>query len=99
MLTAVKNGVSMTAALDRRRRAAQWLPIRGDPRRDLGPSDRARGLIDLYVNHETSKVPFPFALGRPDRGFNGQSDFDNSQVSQLTLNAAGAGARRLVRHR
>jgi hypothetical protein len=45
-------------------------------------------LTNLFVNHETSKVPFPFASATPSAA-DGQSDFDNAQVSQLTVNAAG----------
>jgi hypothetical protein len=49
---------------------------------------RGQGQVDLFVNHETSKVPFPFTSSAPSAA-TGESDFDNSQVSQLTLNAAG----------
>jgi hypothetical protein len=50
------------------------------------PSGQRR--VDLFVNHETSKVPFPYVTANPTVA-NSESDFDNSQVSQLTLNAAG----------
>ena len=40
------------------------------------------------MNHETSKVPFPYVTANP-MAANSESDFENSQVSQLTLNAAG----------
>ncbi len=57
---------------------------------------RGRGRVDLYVNHETSKVPFPFgySLATPadPTATNGESDFDNSQVSQIALNQNSAGA-------
>jgi len=57
---------------------------------------RGRGRVDLYVNHETSKVPFPFgySLATPadPTASNGESDFDNSQVSQIALNQNSAGA-------
>jgi hypothetical protein len=51
----------------------------------------ANGLVELYVNHETSKVPFPYnpGLWTTDPG-ESQSDFDNSQVSKLILDAATA---------
>lgn len=42
---------------------------------------RGQGRVDVFVNHETSKVPFPATL----------TDFDNAQVSQLTLNQQSAG--------
>jgi hypothetical protein len=51
---------------------------------------RGQGRVDLYVNHETSKVPFPFNAASPTDS-NGQSDFDNSQVSHLILNRNSAG--------
>jgi hypothetical protein len=53
---------------------------------------RGQGRVDLYVNHETSKVPFPFlpTLTNTDPG-ESQSDFDNAQVSQLILNQHSAG--------
>jgi hypothetical protein len=57
---------------------------------------RGRGRVDLYVNHETSKVPFPFGYGltppQDPTATNGESDFDNSQVSQIALNQNSAGA-------
>jgi hypothetical protein len=58
---------------------------------------RSDGRLDLYINHETSTVPFPFtpySAGPPERFptiSNSQNDFDNSQVSRLTLNSKTAG--------
>ncbi len=51
---------------------------------------RGRGSVDLYINHETSKVPFPYVTAAPTAA-NGENDFDNAQVSQLTLNQHSAG--------
>ena len=51
---------------------------------------RGNGRVDVYVNHETSKVPFPFNTATPTAA-NGESDFDNSQVSALILNKSSAG--------
>jgi hypothetical protein len=51
---------------------------------------RGNGRVDVYVNHETSKVPFPFNTATPTAS-NGESDFDNSQVSALILNKNSAG--------
>jgi hypothetical protein len=43
--------------------------------------------FDLYVNHETSTVPFPFNPPfAASQGEANQNDFDNSQLSRLTLN-------------
>ncbi len=46
--------------------------------------------VDLFVNHETSTVPFPY-LPAATAEAHSQNDFDNSQVSLLSLNAKTAG--------
>jgi hypothetical protein len=51
---------------------------------------RSPGRVDLFVNHETSKVPFPFNTATPMAG-NGESDFDNAQVSRLIVNPLTGG--------
>ena len=51
---------------------------------------KGRGRADLYVNHETSKVPFPYNTAAPTAA-NGENDFDNAQVSRLILNRHSAG--------
>jgi len=54
---------------------------------------RGQGRLDVFVNHETSTVPFPFNApfgGSPATEAN-QNDFDNSQVSHLILNQHSAG--------
>ena len=43
---------------------------------------RGQGRVDLYVNHETGKVPFPYNSAAPTAA-NGENDFDNAQVSRL----------------
>lgn len=46
--------------------------------------------VHLWVNHETSTVPFPYPLdGVAHTEGNSQNDFDNSQVSKLVLDGAG----------
>jgi hypothetical protein len=40
--------------------------------------------VEVYVNHETSTVPFPYTPGAPTEA-NSQNDFDNSQLSHLEL--------------
>jgi hypothetical protein len=57
---------------------------------------RGRGAVDLFVNHETSTVPFPLqatgAAWEPTTNSNGtQNDFNNSQVSQVRLSQKSAG--------
>ena len=53
---------------------------------------RGRGTVEVYVNHETSRVPFPYPLppGIPTTA-NAQNDFDNAQLSRLILNQKSAG--------
>src|SRR5215212_12167515 len=54
---------------------------------------RRRGRVDLFVNHETGKVPFPYVTAAPTEA-NGENDFDNSQLSRLTLNRRSRGTLR-----
>src|SRR5215217_2857117 len=51
---------------------------------------KGRGRADLYVNHETGKVPFPYSPTNPTAA-NGENDFENAQVSKLILNQHSAG--------
>lgn len=51
---------------------------------------RGQGRVDLYVNHETSKVPFPYVTANPTAA-NGENDFINSAVSHLIVNQHSAG--------
>ena len=46
--------------------------------------------LDLYVNHETSQVPFPYAPSAPTEATS-QNDFDNAQLSHLELDPQTAG--------
>ncbi len=43
---------------------------------------RGNGRVDLFVNHETSTVAFPYTAAAPT-ATNSQNDFQNSQVSLL----------------
>ncbi len=52
--------------------------------------NKGQGRVDLFVNHETSKVPFPFVTAGPTAA-NSENDFDNAQVSRLVLNQQSAG--------
>jgi len=56
----------------------------------IGVRPRGQGRVDLFVNHETSKVPFPYNATNPTAA-NGENDFDNAQVSRLILNQHSAG--------
>ena len=51
---------------------------------------RGQGRVDVFVNHETSRVPFPYNTAAPT-ATNGENDFDNSQVSRLIVNQHSAG--------
>ena len=51
---------------------------------------RGQGRVDVYVNHETSTVPFPYIPSSADPG-ESQNDFDNAQVSHLVLNQHSEG--------
>lgn len=89
MLTAVMSGVEVTPLLT----VGDVLPsgFRFEAIPD-GISVRARGQgrVDLFVNHETSKVPFPYNTANPTAA-NSENDFDNAQVSHLILNQQSVG--------
>ncbi len=48
------------------------------------------GKAEVYVNHETSTVPFPYTTTNPTTA-NSQNDFDNAQLSKLILDTDDAG--------
>jgi hypothetical protein len=56
----------------------------------IGFRARGQGRLDVFVNHETSRVPFPYAPATATEATS-QNDFDNSQVSELILNQKSAG--------
>ncbi|HYI74697.1 MAG TPA: hypothetical protein VEW90_05435 [Gaiellaceae bacterium] len=51
---------------------------------------RGKGRVDLFVNHETSRVPFPYNTAAPTAA-NGENDFDNAQVSRLIVSQHSGG--------
>ena len=51
---------------------------------------RGNGRVDVYVNHETSTVPFPYTPAAPTEA-NSQNDFTNAEVTMLALNQHSAG--------
>ena len=57
---------------------------------------RGEGRVDVYVNHETSTVPFPYTPSAPTEA-NSQNDFTNAEVTMLALNQHSAGV--LTSHR
>lgn len=60
----------------------------------IAPKAAGKGGAQLYVNHETSTVPFPYnASPTTSNAFN---DYDNSQLSKLILRKNKAGEYRIV---
>jgi hypothetical protein len=58
---------------------------------------RGKRGFDLYVNHETSTVPFPFNPPfAASQGEANQNDFDNSQLSRLTMSGHKITAAKMV---
>jgi hypothetical protein len=89
MLSVVKPGVEITPLLT----VGDVLPsgYRFESIPDgISVLTRGRGRVDLFVNHETGKVPFPYNAAAPTAA-NGENDFDNAQVSRLILNRRSAG--------
>jgi hypothetical protein len=50
-----------------------------------------KGTVDLYVNHETSTVPFPYTFNQATQTGSGFNDFTNSLVSKLRLHQKSGG--------
>ena len=50
---------------------------------------RGNGRLDVYVNHETSTVPFPYNANAAAEA--NQNDFDNAQLSRLALSQHSGG--------
>src|SRR5215207_6016632 len=89
MLAPVKPGVTTTPLLTVRDRLSSGYRFESIPD-GISVRTRGRGRVDLFVNHETGKVPFPYVTADPTAA-NGENDFDNAQVSQLRLNQHSAG--------
>jgi hypothetical protein len=53
--------------------------------------NRGKDTIEVFVNHETSRVPFPYPVAGTPTPANAQNDFDNAQLSRLILNKQSAG--------
>jgi hypothetical protein len=54
-------------------------------------STNGHGTVDLYVNHETSTVPFPYSFNQTTQTGSGFNDFTNALVSKLRLHQKSAG--------
>jgi hypothetical protein len=89
MLTPVMPGTTVTPLMtvgDRLRSGYRFEAIPDG----ISLRTRGHGRVDVYVNHETSKVPFPYNAAMPTAA-NGENDFDNAQVSELILSRRSAG--------
>ncbi len=89
MVTAVKSGVEVTPIMTVGDTLNSGYRFEAIPD-GISVRTRGQGRVDLYINHETSKVPFPYVTAAPTAA-NGESDFDNSQLSKLSLNQHSAG--------
>ena len=54
-------------------------------------SKHGHGTVELYVNHETSTVPFPYTFNRTTGTGSGFNDFTNALVSKLRLHQGSGG--------
>ena len=59
---------------------------------------RGQGRVDLFVNHETSKVPFPYVTADADRGERRERLRQRAGEPADAQPALGRRAQRLVRH-
>jgi serralysin len=58
----------------------------------IGVSANGKGTVDVFVNHETSTVPFPYAVApTPPTASNSFNDMTDSLVSKLKLHQGSAG--------
>ena len=89
MLTAARTGVGVTPLLTVGDVLSSGYRFEAIPD-GISVRTRGQGRADLFVNHETSKVPFPYNATAPTAA-NGENDFDNAQVSRLILNQHSAG--------
>jgi secreted PhoX family phosphatase len=89
MLAPVRTGVEITPLLTVGDTLSSGYRFEAIPD-GISVRPRGEGTVDLYVNHETSKVPFPYNAAAPTAA-NGENDFDNAQVSKLTLSQKSAG--------
>ena len=54
-------------------------------------SKHGHGTVEVYVNHETSTVPFPYTFNRTTGTGSGFNDFTNALVSKLRLHQGSGG--------
>jgi hypothetical protein len=90
MLTAVGAGVTVEALITVGETAGDEGYIFESIPDGISISTRGQGTVEVFVNHETSTVPFPYTPSAPTEA-NSQNDFDNAQLSRLILNQKSAG--------
>ena len=90
MLTAVGAGITVTPLITVGETAGDDGYVFESVPDGISLQTRGNGRVDVYVNHETSRVPFPYTPTAPTE-LNSQNDFDNAQVSLLRLHRQTAG--------
>jgi hypothetical protein len=93
MLTPVKAGATVTPLLTVGDTLSSGYRFESIPD-GISLLNRGKQKVNVFVNHETGKVPFPWSATGGNTEANAENDFDNSQLSKLTLNRATAGTLR-----
>jgi hypothetical protein len=89
MLTPVAAGASVTPLITVGETLAGGYRFESIPD-GIAIRERGQGRVDVFVNHETSRVPFPFTFpGAPTEA--NQNDFDNAQLSHLIVHRRTGG--------
>jgi hypothetical protein len=83
MLDPVKDGVKVKAIISTGDDLANGYQFEAIPD-GIAVKAGPRGRATVYVNHETSLVPFPYNPTAPTEA-NSQNDFDNAQLSKLVI--------------
>ena len=90
MLTPVKPGTTVTPLMTVGDTLSSGYRFEAIPD-GISVRNRGRKRTQLFVNHETGKVPFPWSATGGNTEANAENDFDNAQVSRLTLSRETAG--------
>ena len=90
MLTPIASGATVTPLIT----VGETLP--GGYRFEAIPDGvaiypRGQGRLDVFVNHERPRVPFPYSAANAGTPEANQNDFDNSQLSRLVVNQHSGG--------
>jgi hypothetical protein len=93
MLTPVKAGTTVTPLLTVGDTLSSGFRFESIPD-GISLLNRGSKRVNVFVNHETGKVPFPWSATGGNTEANAENDFDNSQLSRLTFNRQTAGVLR-----